>query len=74
MARRKRNQAVTARDPRWHTSKSDIRINLGGGSLVGSDLDLTEEQADRAVAGLLAKAQTAIVTRGLSGRAWPESA
>ncbi|MGY3567927.1 hypothetical protein [Sinomonas sp. RB5] len=42
---------------------TDLYINMGGGSLVGKDLDLTPEQADRAVEAILVRAQRAVAER-----------
>ena len=42
---------------------TDLYINMGGGSLVGRNLDLTPEQADRAVKAILARAQRTVAER-----------
>ena len=43
----------------WRTAPSDIRVDLGSGPLV-SGLNLTKEQADRAMASLIARAERAV--------------
>lgn len=53
-------QASAERARRFRPSYSGMRINAGGGSLISNDLSLNEEEADRAVEALLARAQATV--------------
>ncbi|MGY3567790.1 hypothetical protein ACVWWH_003531 [Sinomonas sp. RB5] len=46
-----------------------MRIKTGAGSLISNDLSLNEEEADRAVAALLARARKAVADRKAANQA-----
>ncbi|WP_415854315.1 hypothetical protein [Sinomonas sp. G460-2] len=70
-----RNENNRAKAPRQsRRTYTDLYINMGGGSLVGKDLPLTEEQADRAVDAILDRAQKAVAARRAMGGYHPKSA
>lgn len=53
-------QAKAERARRFRPSYSGMRIKSGAGSLISNDLSLNEEEADRAVEALLARAKATV--------------
>ncbi|GAB4100533.1 hypothetical protein [Sinomonas halotolerans] len=71
--RNENKQKTARRQRRSRRTYTDLYIDLGGGSLVGPDLPLTAEQADRAANALLARAQKAVADRQALGGHRPRS-